>query len=107
MGLDDLHESGSLVVAKQTNPPRPMQAVRFLHKAFSQALPTIHSKRLSASMSCVSALLHGHRLTLSYLGRSMPSEAYTKHSIKRVYCYWVTLICNTSARSSTGKCSRH
>jgi hypothetical protein len=61
-----------------------MQAVRFLHKAFSQALPTIHSKRLSALMSCVSALLHGHRLTLTDLGRSMPSEAYTKHSIKRV-----------------------
>lgn len=61
-----------------------MQAVRFLHKAFSQALPTIHSKRLSSLMSCVSALLHGHRLTLTDLGRAMPSEAYTKHSIKRV-----------------------
>lgn len=61
-----------------------MQAVRFLHKAFSQALPTIHGKRLSALMSSVSALLHGHRLTLTDLGRAMPSEAYTKHSIKRV-----------------------
>jgi hypothetical protein len=61
-----------------------MQAVRFLHKAFSQALPTIHSKRLNALMSCVSALLHGHRLTLTDLGRAMPSKAYTKHSIKRV-----------------------
>ncbi len=61
-----------------------MQAVRFLHKAFSQALPTIHSKRLSALMNCVSALLHWHRLTLTDLGRTMPSEAYTKHSIKRV-----------------------
>jgi hypothetical protein len=61
-----------------------MQAVRFLHKAFSQALPTIHSKRLSALMSCVSALLHGHHLTLTDLGRAMHSEAYTKHSIKRV-----------------------
>lgn len=55
-----------------------MQAVRFLHKAFSQALPTIHSKRLNALMSCVSALLHGHRLTLTDLGRAMPSEAYTQ-----------------------------
>lgn len=61
-----------------------MQAVRFLHKAFSQALPTIHSKRLSSLKSCVSALLHGHRLTLTDLGRAMPSKAYTKHSIKRV-----------------------
>jgi len=40
-----------------------MQAVRFLHKAFSQELPTVHAKRLTALMSCVSALLHGHRLT--------------------------------------------
>lgn len=61
-----------------------MQAVRFLHKAFSQALPTVHAKRLTALMSCVSALLHGHRLTLTDLGRAMPGEAYTKHSIKRV-----------------------
>lgn len=61
-----------------------MQAVRFLHKAFSKALPTIHSKRLNALMSSISALLHGHRLTLTDLGRAMPSAAYTKHSIKRV-----------------------
>ncbi|PZW39867.1 hypothetical protein F469_04675, partial [Pseudomonas sp. URMO17WK12:I2] len=52
-----------------------MQAVRFLHKAFSQALPTVHAKRLTALMSCVSALLHGHRLTLTDLGRAMPGEA--------------------------------
>ncbi|MDQ0737885.1 hypothetical protein QF045_000745 [Pseudomonas sp. W4I3] len=61
-----------------------MQAVRFLHKAFSQALPTLHRKRLSALMSCVSALLYGRRLTLTDLGRAMPSRAYVKHSIKRV-----------------------
>lgn len=35
-------------------------------------------------MSSVSALLHGNCLTLTDLGRAMPSEAYTKHSIKRV-----------------------
>lgn len=61
-----------------------MQAVRFLHKAFSLALPNIHAKRLTALMSCVSALLHGHRLTLTSLGRAMPGKAYVKHSIKRV-----------------------
>lgn len=61
-----------------------MQAIRFLHKAFAQALPTIHSKRLSTLMSCASALLHGHRQILTDLGRTMPSEAYSKHSIKRV-----------------------
>ncbi|TBU80336.1 IS4 family transposase [Pseudomonas daroniae] len=61
-----------------------MQAVRFLHNAFSQAFPTVHDKRLNALMSCVSALLQGHRLTLTDLGRAIPSKAYTKHSIKRV-----------------------
>ena len=35
-------------------------------------------------MSCVSALLHGHRLTLPELGRAMLSAAYTKPAIKRV-----------------------
>ncbi|MCW2292772.1 hypothetical protein M2262_002822 [Pseudomonas sp. BIGb0408] len=35
-------------------------------------------------MSSVSALLQGHRLTLTDLGRAMPSAAYARHSIKRV-----------------------
>ncbi|MBB6286228.1 hypothetical protein M2397_003641 [Pseudomonas sp. BIGb0381] len=61
-----------------------MQVVRFLHKAFFQALPTLHRKRLNALMSCVSALLYRRRLTLTDLGRFMPSRAYTKHSIKRL-----------------------
>lgn len=61
-----------------------MQAVRFLHKSFSQALPTIHAKRLTSLMSCVASLLCGHRLTLTSLGRSLPGKAYVKHSIKRV-----------------------
>ncbi|CAI8908658.1 transposase [Pseudomonas marginalis] len=37
-------------------------------------------------MSRVSALLYGHRLTPTDLGKSMPSRAYAKHSIKRVNC---------------------
>jgi len=61
-----------------------MQAVRFLHKAFSQALPNVHARRLTALMSGVAALLRGQRLTLTCLGRSLPSTAYVKHSIKRV-----------------------
>ncbi|TBU81444.1 IS4 family transposase [Pseudomonas dryadis] len=73
-----------MVVAKHTNHPRLMQAVRFLHKSFSQALPTIHAKRLTSLMSCVASLLRGHRLTLTSLGRSLPGKAYVKHSIKRV-----------------------
>ena len=61
-----------------------MQAVQFLHTAFAQALPTIHARRLTALMACVSALLQGQRLTLTALGRSLPGKAYPKHAIKRV-----------------------
>lgn len=42
-----------------------MQAVRFLHKAFARALPSVHAKRLSALMCAVSALLAGRHLTLT------------------------------------------
>lgn len=61
-----------------------MQAIRFLHRALAQALPSIHSRRLTSLMSCVSSLLHGRRLTLTALGRFMTGRAYPKHSIKRV-----------------------
>ncbi|WP_419795299.1 IS4 family transposase [Pseudomonas palleroniana] len=61
-----------------------MQAIRFLHRALAQALPSIHSRRLTTLMSCVSSLLQGRRLTLTGLGRSMPGQAYPKHAIKRV-----------------------
>ncbi len=61
-----------------------MQAIRFLHRALAQALPSVHSRRLTTLMSCVSSLLQGRRLTLTGLGRSMPGRAYPKHAIKRV-----------------------
>lgn len=61
-----------------------MQAIRFLHSALAQALPGVHSRRLKTLMCCVSALLRGRRLTLTGLGRSLPSKAYPKHTIKRV-----------------------
>ena len=34
---------GTLVVAKQTDVPVPMQAVQFLHDAFAKTLLTIHA----------------------------------------------------------------
>ncbi|WP_320110005.1 IS4 family transposase [Pseudomonas sp. B21-056] len=61
-----------------------MQAIQFLHNALAQALPTLHSRRLTALMCCVSALLQGRRLTLTGIGRAMLGQAYPKHSIKRV-----------------------
>lgn len=61
-----------------------MQAIRFLHSALTQALPTVHSRRLKTLMCCVSSLLRGRRLTLTGLGRFMSDKAYPKHAIKRV-----------------------
>ena len=61
-----------------------MQAIRFLHSALAQALPTVHSHRLKTLMCCVSSLLRGRRLTLTGLGRFMSGKAYPKHAIKRV-----------------------
>jgi len=61
-----------------------MQAIRFLHSALAQALPTVHSRRLKTLMCCVSSLLRGRRLTLTGLGRFMSGKAYPKHAIKRV-----------------------
>jgi len=61
-----------------------MQAIRFLHSALAQALPGVHSRRLKTLMCCVNALLRGRRLTLTGLGRFLPSKAYPKHTIKRV-----------------------
>lgn len=60
-----------------------MQAVRFLHKAFAQALPSVHAKRLNALMCAVSALLAGRRLTLTAVGRFMPGGGQPRHAIKR------------------------
>jgi len=47
-----MHGEGRLVVAKHTNRLRRMRAVRFLHKALSQALSNVHVKRLTASKPC-------------------------------------------------------
>lgn len=75
---------GSLYCTTQKQDPDPMQAIRFLHSALTQALPSVHSRRLKTLMCCVSALLRGRRLTLTGLGRFMPGKAYPKHAIKRV-----------------------
>lgn len=61
----------------------PMQAVRFLHEAFAQALPSVHAKRLITLMCVVSALLAGRRLTLTVVGRFMPGGGQPRHAIKR------------------------
>ncbi|GAB3470377.1 hypothetical protein GCM10027398_19780 [Azotobacter salinestris] len=76
--------TGTLVAAKHTDVPSPMQTVQFLHDAFAKALPMIHARRLEALMASVAALLQGRRLTLTALGRSMPGSSWPRHAIKRI-----------------------
>ena len=61
-----------------------MHAVHILHQYLRRYCPGVHLKRLAALLACVSAALLGQRITLSELGRALPSRAQVKHSIKRV-----------------------
>lgn len=61
-----------------------MHALRILQQRLRHACPQVHLKRLTALMSCVAGALRGQRLTLTELGRALPSQAQVKHSIKRV-----------------------
>jgi hypothetical protein len=61
-----------------------MHAIRILQQRLRTHCPQIHLKRLSALLACVAAALSARCLTLTELGRSLPSQARVKHSIKRV-----------------------
>jgi hypothetical protein len=61
-----------------------MHALRILQQRLRCACPQVHLKRLTALLSCVAGALRGQRLTLTELGRALPSQARVKHSIKRV-----------------------
>ena len=61
-----------------------MHAVRILQQRLRAQCPRVHLKRLGALLVCVVAALRGQRLTLTELGRALPSQARVKHSIKRV-----------------------
>lgn len=61
-----------------------MQAMKFLHKLFSDALPNIHVTRLNALFQTIASLLNQGQLTLTSLGRNMLGESKVKHKIKKV-----------------------
>jgi len=61
-----------------------MHALRILQQRLRHACPQIHLKRLTALLTCVVGAVRGQRLTLTELGRALPSQAQVKHSIKRV-----------------------
>jgi len=55
-----------------------------LHKWLRDACPSIHKARLSALVKVVQGLLAGGRLTLTDLGRQLPTSAFAKPNIKCV-----------------------
>lgn len=61
-----------------------MRDIQILHESLENQCPNIHKKRLQSLMDSVQSLLTNDALTLTLLGRSLPSKAKTKHCIKRV-----------------------
>lgn len=61
-----------------------MSGIGLLHKWLRDACPSIHKARLSALVKAVHGLLAGGRLTLTDLGRQLPTSAFVKHNIKCV-----------------------
>src|SRR5215217_5136481 len=63
---------------------RTMHALDILQQRIRAGCTRMHSKRLQAVLACVGAALRVQRITVSDLGRALPSAAHPKHSIKRV-----------------------
>lgn len=61
-----------------------MHATAVLQKLLRRSIPSLHFKRLTVLMAIVGSALHGGRLTLSALGRSLDSRSAVRHRIKRV-----------------------
>lgn len=61
-----------------------MHATQIVRQLLDHAPVRIHARRLQALCAAVQSLITGGRLTLTALGRSMPSQAHVKHRIKRV-----------------------
>src|SRR5215204_3117327 len=63
---------------------RAMHALHILQQRLRADCARMHVKRLQALMACVGAALQVQRITVTELGRALPSAAQPKHSIKRV-----------------------
>lgn len=61
-----------------------MQARELLHTLFSKTLDFMHSKRLSALMDAVEALLIGKKLSLSHLARNLQNQIKERHCIRKM-----------------------
>lgn len=72
-----------------------MYSHEFFHTLLSDALPEIHSKRLTAVMNAVQSLIKGKTLTLTQLGRNMNGFAKERHNIRKMD----RLLANTTLHS--------
>lgn len=61
-----------------------MQVIQFLHTTLAAALPQVHAMRLRSLLEAVAAALAGAPLSLTGLGRWLPSSALVKHAIKQI-----------------------
>ena len=61
-----------------------MREFQIVHQAIHQHCPRLHAKRLDSLMAASEALFHSDTLTLTQLGRQMPTTCHVKHSIKRM-----------------------
>ncbi len=57
---------------------------RYFTRLFYQFCPELHLKRLNSLTLACHALLDCKTLTLTELGRNLPTKARTKHNIKRI-----------------------
>lgn len=61
-----------------------MNVSSLLHELIADSCPTIHKVRLQSLITAVDAATRYQKVTLTGLGRTLPSLAKTKHTIKRM-----------------------
>ncbi|TPE58324.1 IS4 family transposase, partial [Shewanella sp. LC2] len=61
-----------------------MREANILQHSLHQYCPELHLKRLNSLMLASKALIECKTLTLTELGRNLPTTARTKHNIKRI-----------------------
>ncbi|CAM2961013.1 hypothetical protein [Legionella worsleiensis] len=61
-----------------------MHIQELLHGILSKALSHIHIKRIKALVNAVQSLLHGKKLSLTRLDRTMRGSAKERHRIRKM-----------------------
>lgn len=69
---------------KKLHSNNKMREANILQLSLHQFCPELHLKRLNSLMLACKSLLDSKTLTLTELGRNLPTNARTKHNIKRI-----------------------